>query len=603
MVKLDIGGSSGSKKGNFFEKHFSSILGSIGYEIIKANEEIKEENISKNNLAIHKYRIPPDKFTEIDFYLPKEKVGFCVTNLSRKNRFRIDNKKINEFDSLKGICPHCNKEFKNDNKDNDILFKWTCKNCSQIIFPFDLKKPQSINNEALKLVIDNSAIQQAHKQAYYRVGELLDVKINSEDIKLVEIIYNEKEEWRNWYKVIDLFYDDCFWIFSELKGVLFGSKIFQERFKQRVQKIISEPVQNKKSSIREQIITHYKNLKKNREKTYVHWFKKIQDIRIKNWGENLPISQPIRYSIYGIIKNNGEINTSIDIKKYENITKFLKDDKKDRSKIIPYLKKNNFLNNKNELNENAILKKKFYEDEYKKFVLKIKENRVHSITPDDFWFKNHKEKIINLLNYLFKISLIKNWYKFVMIARNDIKMLSGTPYIDQQYEPLELLTRIKLEELVSKGNIKKIHGEIGSDFKEKSWLSDYFNEGKDISLGVDFFITLKNKKELHIQCKSNSSFKKWMQDKKIHNSGISYKDTKRMISHNMLTGFSYKNKEITYSNNRIFIGILDGNWQSNLKDRFKLIRMMYLMGIDDIFFADEIDDRFEEFINSLSNKD
>ena len=94
-----------------------------------------------------------------------------------------------------------------------------------------------------------------------------------------------------------------------------------------------------------------------------------------------------------------------------------------------------------------------------------------------------------------------------------------------------------------------------------------------------------------------------MQDKKIHNSGISYKDTKRMISHNMLTGFSYKNKEITYSSNRIFIGILDGNWQSNLKDRFKLIRMMYLMGIDDIFFADEIDDRFEEFINSLSNKD
>ena len=76
-----------------------------------------------------------------------------------------------------------------------------------------------------------------------------------------------------------------------------------------------------------------------------------------------------------------------------------------------------------------------------------------------------------------------------------------------------------------------------------------------------------------------------------------------MISHNMLTGFNFNEKKISYSEERVFIAILDGNWQSNEKDRFKLIRMMYLMGIDDIFFADEIDDRFDEFVKNLANKD
>ena len=71
----------------------------------------------------------------------------------------------------------------------------------------------------------------------------------------------------------------------------------------------------------------------------------------------------------------------------------------------------------------------------------------------------------------------------------------------------------------------------------------------------------------------------------------------------MLTGFNFNEKKISYSDERVFIAILDGNWQSNEKDRFKLIRMMYLMGIDDIFFADEIDDRFDEFVKNLANKD
>ena len=174
MAKLDIGGSSGSTKGNFFELHFASILQSLGYKIIKVNENIKD----KNNIAIHKYRIPPDKFTEIDFYLPEVNVGFCVTNLSRKNRFRINKKKINEFDNLKGFCPHCNEKFNNNNKDTNIIKRWKCTFCLKTILPFELKKPKSLNDENVEKVEDNSSIQQAHKQAYYRVGELIDVKIN-----------------------------------------------------------------------------------------------------------------------------------------------------------------------------------------------------------------------------------------------------------------------------------------------------------------------------------------------------------------------------------------------------------------------------------------
>ena len=595
MAKLDIGGSSGSTKGNFFELHFASILQSLGYKIIKVNENIKD----KYNIAIHKYRIPPDKFTEIDFYLPEVNVGFCVTNLSRKNRFRINKKKINEFDNLKGFCPHCNEKFNNNNKDTNIIKRWKCTFCLKTILPFELKKPKSLNDENVEKVEDNSSIQQAHKQAYYRVGELIDVKINSNNLKLIEIIYNEKEEWRNWYKVIDLFYDDCFWVFSEIKKTLFGSNSFQEKFKKRVELMISNPIED--NQLTNNIINHYKNLQKIRRNTYQEWFNKFQKIREKNWGQNLPIGHPIRYSIYGIIIANGKVNDEIDVKKYENIVKFLKDNQNSGREVISYLKKLDYLNNQNKLSIEAISEKEKYEKLFKKFVKQIEENKISSITPNDFWFKNKKNKIIDLLNYTLKISQIKNWYKFIMIARNDIKMLSGTPFIDQQYEPLELLTRLKLNDLKDEGIIKKIHGEIGSDFKEKSWLSDFFND--NISLGVDFYVTLKNNKKLHIQCKSNSSFKKWLKDQKIHNSGISYKDTKRMISHNMFTGFNFNEKKISYSEERVFIAILDGNWQSNEKDRFKLIRMMYLMGIDDIFFADEIDDRFDEFVKNLANKD
>ena len=122
----------------------------------KANEEIKEENISKNNLAIHKYRIPPDKFTEIDFYLPKEKVGFCVTNLSRKNRFRIDNKKINEFDSLKGICPHCKAE----DQYSDL-----CESCGRV--------PEEITNPKCSLC-GQPPTKEKTKHYFYRLTNFGD---------------------------------------------------------------------------------------------------------------------------------------------------------------------------------------------------------------------------------------------------------------------------------------------------------------------------------------------------------------------------------------------------------------------------------------------
>ena len=36
-------------------------------------------------------------------------------------------------------------------------------------------------------------------------------------------------------------------------------------------------------------------------------------------------------------------------------------------------------------------------------------------------------------------------------------------------------------------------------------------------------------------------------------------------------------------------------------NRYKLIRMMFYMGVDDLFFADELDFRFENYIKKLSN--
>ena len=50
-LDLDIGGSSGSTKGNFFELHFASILQSLGYKIIKISEDKKEKKYDQDEFG------------------------------------------------------------------------------------------------------------------------------------------------------------------------------------------------------------------------------------------------------------------------------------------------------------------------------------------------------------------------------------------------------------------------------------------------------------------------------------------------------------------------------------------------------------------------
>ena len=581
-TKLDIGGSSGSKKGKFYESHFHNILQKIGYSI----NGIKDKKLE------HLHRLPPDKFTEIDFYIPEKKVGFCVTNLSQKKRFRVGNKKINEFDDLVGLCPHCRNNFKNENTSS----YWVCQNCNQLILPFDLINPKTKSNMLVNEVEDLSAIQQAHKQAYYRIGELIDVKVNDEEIKLVEIIYNSKDEWRYWSKAIDFFYDDCVWVFSEFTNHKFGSQHFEKEFMNRIKNIINSRFNNEKN--KQFIIKKFIEIKNSQKTKYKDWIKNFSNSRLSSWKKDEPISYPVRYSVYDLILKNGEIKNNIDVNIIKHISKFRSG--KITKKEIQFLKENNFLDiKKNKLNLNAIEVYKSCIESFKQFINKIENSEIIIDNEKDFWNISKKIYILEMLNYLLKISLKNNWYKFAMISRNDINQLNNTPYIDSQYEPLELLLRVKIEKLLQKGIIKKIYGEIGRDYREKSWLSDILQE--EIRLGSDFVIKLKNDKILNIQCKSNTSFKKWLLDKSIKNSGITYKDTKRMIAHNMLTSFEFVNNKLQFKNQRNYIGVIDGNWTSNKSDKYKLIRMMFLMGVDDIFFSDEIDDKFEDYIIKLSS--
>jgi hypothetical protein len=591
--KLDIGGSSGASKGNFYEKHFKEILENLGYKIID-KKDFKKIDPSKKEVH-HLYRFPPDKFTEVDFYIPEKNIGFCVTNISQLLRFRSD-KKINEFNELNGDCPHCGVFF-NNQENLDQYLKWRCKKCFKIILPFELKNPTNKKGKPVSLVKDNSAILQAHKQAYYRIGELVDLKISSNNQKIVEIIYNEKEAWRNWSHVMNFFFDECFFVFSEFKGLIFGSDDFQNKFKNKINLIINK--KTKDNYYTSYVLDYYRNNKKDKSVIYESWFDNFRKTRKEKWGEDLPIGYPIRYSIYDLIIQNGKLDKNIDVYLYKAIVNIL-NNKNDKNDII-LLKNNKLLSDKNKINDSGLEIKKNYENKYLEFINKIENENIKTLNLKDYWNRKSKDSIINVLKYLYEISTKNYWYKFIMIAKNDINEINQTPFIDYQYEPLELLTRLKLIKLQKLGIIKKIHGELREDYKEESWISKALNTESKFMLGSDFVLTLKNNKILHIQCKSNSSFKKWLVDKSINNSGITYKDTKRMIAHNLLSSFEINNEKIKHSDDRNYIGIIDGNWTSNKDDRYKLIRMMFYMGVDDLFFADELDFRFENYIKKLSN--
>ena len=241
---LDVGGSIGSIKGNFYEKHFGLILEKLGYKIAQFKDYKKYKD--DPNIVFHKYRTAPDQFTEIDFFIPTKKIGFWVTNLGQVERFKTEtsNKDFNEFTDLSGICPHCKKN-KLPNETVEILAKWRCEGCNKLVSPFDLIDKKSQSGDEVTKYINKSASMQAHKQAYYRVGEYIEARTSEDKVACIEIIYNERSAWRNWSSVIELFFDDTIFIFDDI-GKIIGSDEFETKLFERIYSVINNPPLPKK---------------------------------------------------------------------------------------------------------------------------------------------------------------------------------------------------------------------------------------------------------------------------------------------------------------------------------------------------------------------
>ncbi|MFH1311511.1 MAG: hypothetical protein ABIH65_03845 [Nanoarchaeota archaeon] len=612
ILPLDIGGSLGSIKGGFYEKHFRLILENIGYKVInvKTFKEYKKKNKDLRNIAVHRYRTAPDEFTEVDFFIPSKKIGFWITNLGQIKRFkekRSNSRDFNEFKDLKGMCPHCKKGNLPSISHKDLLLKWRCPECNLLVNPFDLLEKKSIRDKGIEGYSNKSASTQAHKQAYYRVGEYIEARTSEDNMSCVEIIYNHRKDWRNWHNVIDLFFDSSIFIFDDIKNLM-GSESFEKTLQEKVKALISNPPQP--DELIRPIIDSAKIIRERKNKNYLSWINQIKKSRISKWGKDEPVSFPIRYSIYGILKSNQTKENRIDPYKYGILMK-IKDNKLNRNglnhrdkKILLELKKEGFIDSESKkVMEQGESYMRFCKEAYLKFLKNLSNWNIKYDNAKDYWYNNYKDKIIFVLKDIYEQSVKNNWYKFLMIPRYDYHELNSTPFINEQFEPLETLTFCYLNQLKKEGIIKDITGESGVDTYEKTWLSDmsFSKNRRDFFLGTDASITLPNNKEVFIQCKSNTSFKNWNKDKtKIKNSGIPYKDSKRMIAHNFMSSFELQNGKLKFDHDRIYVGILDGNWNANKNNIYRTIKLMYLLGADEIFFADEFETRIKEYFKAKS---
>ena len=599
---LDAGGSIGSKKGYFYEKHFANVLVKLGYEILPFKDYSAYKD--KANVVFHKYRTAPDQFTEIDFFIPTKNVGFWVTNLGQIERFKLKSsiKDFNEFSDLVGTCPHCKKS-KLPNSHSDIIEKWTCKNCKGLVSPFDLLNKKSSNGVAIIEYHNKSASMQAHKQAYYRVGEYIESKTSDDKVSCIEIIYNKRAAWRNWGPVIELFFDDTIFIFDEFED-LFGSKNFQKNITYRVKSIIVNAP--KPDNTIKNLLARAESIRESKLKAFPEWLEEIRSSRKLLWGEDKPISFPMRYSLYGLLKSKGIVGGPFNVYTYAVLIK-IKSNKllinslsTKESNQIPNIIRSEFATK----DLKTVTKKglEFLEkcvNKYKIVIKEIETGKLSFYQNRDFWFPINKNIILDFLNDLLKASLKNNWYKFIMIADYNYKELNNTPFINEQFEPLETLTYLFLKKFKKNGIIKNVLGEPGIDHYEKTWLCDmpFAKNNTGFELGTDVEIELNNGKKVFIQCKSNTSFKSWEEiSGLIKNSGITYKDSKRMIAHNFFSLFKMKNEKLIYDPNRIYIAIIDGNWCAKKKDIYRTIKLMYLLGVDEIFFADEFETRFKEYL-------
>jgi hypothetical protein len=605
MIKkesLDVGGSIGSIKGNFYEKHFGKVLTSLGYKIRPFKEFEKHKNDDKT--AFHKYRTSPDQFTEIDFFIPTKRIGFWVTNLGQVERYRAEetSKDFNEFTELKGSCPHCKEKNLPNKKEEDVLNKWTCSKCNRIVSPFDLENKQSILGESIIKYENKSASMQAHKQAYYRIGEYIESRTSNDRVACIEIIYNERSAWRNWSHVVELFFDETIFIFDDI-GKTIGSDTFETKLTKKIKCLIDKPPTPNPLIL--EVLKKAEQIRSNKLNQYQNWLQNIRSSRINLWKSDMPVSFPVRYSLYGLLKGKKRFidkdrvyiySVLIKIKSAKLKLNTLSAKEKKQLKIIKNKYADQDFRNLTKAGE------QFLTDcinQYDKVICEIKDNTLTFEQDNDFWFPENKDIIIKILSSLKQSSIKNYWYKFIMISSYDYRELNNTPFINEQFEPLETLTYLRLWEFKQKGIIKDVFGEPGIDNYEKTWLCDmpFAKNDSGFMLGTDVEIELKNGKKVYIQCKSNTSFKNWeLNPGLIKNSGITYKDSKRMIAHNFFSLFNFKNQELKFNESRIYIAIIDGNWCATKKDIYRTLKLMYLLGVDEIFFADEFDTRLKEFL-------
>tara|TARA_Y100000590_G_scaffold416062_1_gene514512 strand:- start:3522 stop:5342 length:1821 start_codon:yes stop_codon:yes gene_type:complete len=602
-TSLQTGGAVGSKRGGFYEFYLTKLIEKHNFHLDSSNTKTNDDVF-----YLH-YRVPNEEITEIDFHFPGKKVGFWVTNIGLTQKMyctKCSNptKKYDEFNNLSGNCPHCTKGNLPDMKKSGYDC-WVCSECDRICDPFDLinKKCKKCTSVNFSSYADTSASSQAHKQAYYRIGEYLEVKTSKKNDTLCsEILFNKKKEWRIYGQVLEKFFDSTYFVF-ENNDKKFGSELFDKKMWEFIDDNLSRKYNS--NSFPKIIITYIQNTRNEKNQHLNTWLDGIKKRRKKNWGTESPYGFPIRYSIYTVLKSLGKQNKInpyvVAILQYVKFSKPITSQKMKSAKKIceskGYIKNDELTKSGENYMINAI-------NQYNQIIEKVKNysGKIHS---NDYWLRNRKDLVIQVLERLLDASKKYGWYKFAMVAEADIKELDATPFINTQFEPLETLTGIFLDDFKKEGIIKEYTGLENGDVFEETFLRKVFAvnpTSQAFILGDDAKIELPNGKIVYVQDKSNTSFKKWFERDEITSSGISYKDCKRMIGHNVLTSFQYEKQNlIPPKKNRYYVGIIDGSWSSTKKDLFRMLKAMYTLGVDEIFFADEIDIEFKKYLKKIGS--
>lgn len=590
-TRLSVGGSVGAIQGNIFEHHFKKVLEQLGYIILPyslVRDYLREDgsiqidgalfkklkvNISRNELpsriVVWKYRLPPYGFSEIDFYLPSLMVGFwvsCIGRIKRKTcpKCLPKNKatKFNEFLQSKGICPHCKRGLL-PNENASVVKKWICNSCNHIVDPLTLESMKCAKcGSNLVEIEDKSASTQAHKQFYYRLAEVLDIKTKS-DITCIFIAYNSRDEWRIWHKAFDLFFDYSIFVFdaTPAKGLgkidgLFDSDNFNTQFRTILRDVLKNRPQISDERIR-LMFTFIKEIRNQKEKTIKDWERTVLESRKILLKSDEIKCYPIRYSIYYLLKKLKEsykpIISQNQYKQASNVDESL-------------------LNEREQLIISQI-------------------DRLHNENIEDVWLNLKKSVMKSVLKNYFERARKHKWYKNLMLLNLDYKAINATPFLEQ-FEPLEELLFIKLKEISEKNKniIKEIQKEPCFDVTESTIIRKLIGiaeNDKGFIIGNDAKVVLIDNKEVVFQCKTSCSFDEWDRSNRILSSGISYKDAKRMIGHNFLASFDIQDNKLV-KKDRVFIVVLDGHWGAGGDNKLKNLSLMYLLGVDEIFFADEL---------------